>query len=106
MIMDQFLLNSCSYSPKKPKPYNLNVGLWVNPEYETEYFHMEDEALRMSVPLFGARTSKSTKNPRTELSERYHWPLPEGENRMKATVTIQKTIPGINFDIGQVLRHD
>jgi len=66
---------------------------------------MEGDAVRMSVPLNGATTGGS-KNPRMELSEMYHWPLPEGDNKMKATVTIQKVIPGVNFDLGQILRHD
>ena len=67
---------------------------------------MEGDAIRMSVPLYGARTSTNTKNPRMELSEQYHWPLTEGNNRLEATVKIQKTIPGVNFDIAQILRHD
>ena len=102
--LSQFLLNTCSVNPKKPWK-NLNVGLHRTPAYQSEFFHMEGDAVRMSVPLNGFTTGGS-KNPRTEFSEMYHWPLPQGENRMKATLKIQKVIPGVNFDIGQILRDD
>ena len=58
------------------------------------------DAIRMSVPLYGARTSTSTRNPRMELREKYEWSLPEGTHKMSATVEIIKTIPGVDFDLG------
>jgi hypothetical protein len=102
------MLNTCSFHPDRPGDTgkNLNVSLKYKKNYESDFFHIEDDSLRMAVPLYGARTSKNTKNPRMELSETYHWPLPEGTNIMKASVTIKKTVPGVNFDLGQILRHD
>ena len=91
-------------NPKRPDR-NLNVSLKWKPGYESEFWHMEYDAVRMSVPLNG-KTTGGSKNPRMELSETYHWSLVEGDNRMKATVKIQKVIPGVNFDIGQILRDD
>lgn len=66
---------------------------------------MEGDAIRMSVPLNGV-TTQNGRNPRTELSEMYHWNLVKGVHRLKATVNIQKFIKGVNFDIGQILRDD
>merc|ERR1712147_279318 len=88
--LSQFMLNTCSFHPDRPGDTrkNLNVSLKYKKNYESEYFHVEGDSLRMAVPLYGARTSPNTKNPRMELSETYHWPLPEGENIMRASVTI------------------
>lgn len=104
--LSQFLLNTCAFKNGKSGK-NLNKSFKWNSgkRYETEFWHMEGDAIRMSVPLYGARTG-GTKNPRMELSETLHWPLPQGNNRMKVTAKIQKTIPGVNFDLGQILRDD
>jgi hypothetical protein len=59
----------------------------------------------MSVPNYGATTTGSS-DPRTELSENYHWKLPYGEHLLDVSLTIHKVVPGVNFDIGQILRHD
>lgn len=58
----------------------------------------------MSVPLWGARTSSKTANPRMELRELNQWPLTSGSHKLKASIKIEKTIPGVNFDLGQILR--
>ena len=46
--------------------------------YLTDHWRMnpENDGIRMSVPLYGARTSTSTANPRMELRETYEWTLP------------------------------
>ena len=91
--------------PDRNLNVHLNGGLsWGRPGYESEFWHMEGDAVRMSVPVNGATTSGS-KNPRMELSENPNrWSMVEGDHRMKVTVTIQKVIPNVNFDVGQILR--
>ena len=64
---------------------------------------MNDGKLRMSVPLNG-KTTSGAKNPRTELSQKYHWPISSSNESITVTLTVIKTIPDVNFDIGQILR--
>jgi len=60
----------------------------------------DGDAIRMSVPLYGARTSERTANPRMELRETHEWALPEGSHKLQATFNIVETIPGVEFDLG------
>ena len=101
--MNEFEINTPSFNTDGSQ--SLKVNLSENPTYKSEYFNVVLNGVRMKVPNSGALENGSS-NPSAELSELYRWRLPSGEHTLDVSLTVQKMISGVSFDIGQILRHE
>jgi hypothetical protein len=105
-ILREFSIQTPEFkTPGTPSDWNVNYDLdTTSPDFASDNFYLEgSDAVRMSVPLYGARTS-GTNNPRIELRDKTEFNMSYGYHSLTVSFKLVKIISAAKFDLAQILR--